>query len=226
VELEPDYPGSRLRLAGLLLQVNQPAEALKHFYYLFRQRPEDPAVLVGLACCHRALGQAEEGRPFLEKLLAQDPHQAEGLAALGQLELEAQKLPEAERWLRQAVTEAPFAPEAIHNLGRCLELLGKSEEAKKWRTHLQNIDKDIARLKQVTVQVQAAPHDPAPRWEAGVIFLRNGQDQDGLSWLASALQQDPNHQPTHLALADYYEKHQQPEAAARHRTQAGTSILR
>jgi tetratricopeptide (TPR) repeat protein len=221
VELEPDYPGSRLRLAGLLLQVNQPAEALKHYRYLFGQRPEDPAVLVGLARCHRALGQAEEGRPFLERLLAQEPHHAEGLAALGQLELESQRLAEAECWLCQAVAEDPSFPDAIHNLSRCLELLGKAEEAKKWRTRLQTIDKDFARLKQIVLQVQAAPHDPAPRYEAGVIFLRNGQDQDGLSWLASALQQDPDHQPTHQALADYYEKHQQTEKAAYHRAKVG-----
>jgi Tfp pilus assembly protein PilF len=69
--------------------------------------------------------------------------------------------------------------------------------------------------------IHAAPSDPAPRHEAGVILFRNGQEQEGLRWLASALQQDPNHRPTHELLVEYFEKHGQPEKAAQHRRLAG-----
>jgi Tfp pilus assembly protein PilF len=54
-----------------------------------------------------------------------------------------------------------------------------------------------------------------------VICLGNGQAQEGLRWLSGALQIDPQHGPTHQALADYYEKAGEPDLAARHRQQAG-----
>lgn len=53
------------------------------------------------------------------------------------------------------------------------------------------------------------------RYEAGMIFLRNGFTQDGLRWLYTALDADPNHRPTHQALADYFERTGE-EAQARH----------
>jgi Tfp pilus assembly protein PilF len=50
-----------------------------------------------------------------------------------------------------------------------------------------------------------------------MIFLKNGQDKEGLRWLASALQEDPAHRPTCQALADYYSRQGDAEAAERFR---------
>jgi hypothetical protein len=43
------------------------------------------------------------------------------------------------------------------------------------------------------------------RYEIGAAHLRYGNTEDGMMWLQSVLNIDPKHQPTHLALAEYYE---------------------
>ena len=75
------------------------------------------------------------------------------------------------------------------------------KNAKSLLDKLQEIDKQLARLGDLTRQVSESPHDPKPRTEAGIIFLRSGQVQEGLRWLASALQVDPQHRETRQALA-------------------------
>jgi Tfp pilus assembly protein PilF len=44
-----------------------------------------------------------------------------------------------------------------------------------------------------------------------------GQERQALHWLNQALQLDPDHQPTHRALAEYFEKAGDAEEAAAHR---------
>jgi Tfp pilus assembly protein PilF len=60
------------------------------------------------------------------------------------------------------------------------------------------------------------PRDPNLRYKAGRIFLDSRQDAEGLRWLSSALQEDPNHRPTHQLLADYYRKNGKTELAEEH----------
>jgi Tfp pilus assembly protein PilF len=57
----------------------------------------------------------------------------------------------------------------------------------------------------------------------GRILLRNGQESKGLLWLTSALQLDPQHQPSLRLLADYYERVGQPGVAHRYRRQIAHS---
>ena len=66
-------------------------------------------------------------------------------------------------------------------------------------------------------EVNQKPNDPALRYEAGMIFLRNGFTQDGLHWLSTALDVDPNHRPTHQALADHFERTGEQARARHHR---------
>jgi Tfp pilus assembly protein PilF len=101
-----------------------------------------------------------------------------------------------------------------------LQALGKTEEARPWEERLARVEADLVVVKKTMSQVLAAPLDPNPRRELGVIFLRNQQSKEGLRWLQSALQCDPRHRPTHQTLADYFEQHKQPELAAHHRQQA------
>jgi Tfp pilus assembly protein PilF len=44
------------------------------------------------------------------------------------------------------------------------------------------------------------------RVEIAQIFMRSGQEREGVIWLKGALQIDPNYPPALTALAEYYEK--------------------
>ena len=65
---------------------------------------------------------------------------------------------------------------------------------------------------------------PRVPYEIGSIFLRLGQERLGLDWLYRALAHDPNHRPTHQALAEYYAKKGDQERAAQHAQRAGVSL--
>jgi uncharacterized protein HemY len=46
---------------------------------------------------------------------------------------------------------------------------------------------DLKRLGQLTKEVLRQPHDPALRCEVGILFLRNGEEQEGVRWLHLAI---------------------------------------
>jgi predicted Zn-dependent protease len=221
VDLAPDRDDARLKLAEGLLDAHRALDAQLHFELLHQRRPDDPAVLLGLARCRLELGHADEARPLLDDLLAAHPDDALALGERGKLELAAGRPDEGERWLRLATAVFPYERALVYSYVQALQKLNKKEEAAAWATRLERIDEDLKRISEVMRAIHAAPNDPAPRHEVGVIFLRNGQEQEGLRWLANALQQDPNHRPTHELLAEYFEKHGQPEKAAQHRMVAG-----
>jgi Tfp pilus assembly protein PilF len=103
----------------------------------------------------------------------------------------------------------------LYNLYLCLQQQGKRDEAKETLAQLERVTADLRRLTELTKEVARGSRDPALRCEVGMIFLKNGQDKEGLRWLASALQEDPAHRPTCQALADYYARQGDVEAAER-----------
>jgi Tfp pilus assembly protein PilF len=75
---------------------------------------------------------------------------------------------------------------------------------------------------ELTEKLQKARHDPDIRSAIGRIFLRSGEEREGLAWLKTVLRLHPRHAPTHQALADYYEKRRQLALAEHHRSLAAT----
>lgn len=223
VELNPESDTARLRLAECLVRYEKTAEAAEHFERLLDSQPTNPRVLLGLARCRRGAGRGAEAEALLGRLLDYYPNQPEALCERGKLSLEAGRAPEAEQWLRRSLALAPFDREANHNLVQSLLSQGKGEEARSHQARLDRITADFQRAADVARLAAAEPKDPALRHEMGVLLMRNGQEQQGLRWLDTALRVDPRHQPTHATLADYFERRGQPQEAARHRALAGPS---
>jgi predicted Zn-dependent protease len=217
LELDPDNDEARLRLAEVLVAADEAAEALPHFERLRERQPWNPPVFLGLARCRHAAGQLDEAEELLEAVLSRYPQDAPALTERGQLALEQGRTAEAERWLRQALAVAPANPLANYALAQCLQRDGRLNEAEKYLKTFRRIEADVRRLKQLVPQVLRAPHDPALRYEVGMIFLNNHRTEDGLAWLAGALREDPRHRPTHRALAEHYERAGNAALAARHR---------
>jgi Tfp pilus assembly protein PilF len=216
VELDPDNDDARLKLAGMLTDAH-PLEALEHFEILRPRLGDTPAVLGGLACCRRLLNQPDEARRLLEQLLAQDPRNGRALGERGRLAMQVESAAKAEPWFRQALDEMPREIDLHYGLYKCLEGQGKHAEASEVLVKLKRLEADLDRLRDVTRQIAEHPHDPDLRFEAGVIQIRNGLEVEGVRWLESALREDPSHAASHRALADYYERSNDRERAARHR---------
>ncbi len=220
IQLDPARDDARMRLAEMLAHVHQPEEAAQHFALLSDSQRYHLPALLGLARCRRLLGQPEDARELLGIFLKLSPKDAGALSERGRLALETGQPGEAEHWLNKAVAAAPYERETVYALYLCLQQLGKPVEAKECLARLDAIETQLKRLRELTRKIAETPHDPALRYEAGVIFLRTGQDKEGVRWLMSALQEDPQHSLTHQALADYYQRAGDPEQADWHRRQA------
>jgi tetratricopeptide (TPR) repeat protein len=216
IALAPDDDAARLRFAENLLIVGPPSEALGQFEILRMRLGDSPAVLLGLAKSRRQLGETEEARRLLDALLKDQPRHAAALVERGKVALEQERTAEAESFLRQAVDLSPHDREGHHNLSIALRSQGREDEAEKETARAQEIDADLRHLDRVTKAVIKSPGDAALRCEAALLFLRNGEEQEGVRWLMFALRLDPGCVAAHRALAEHYRKTGQTELADRH----------
>jgi tetratricopeptide (TPR) repeat protein len=201
LESDPENLDARLRLADLLLtRAQEPEEALKHFERARDRRPDDPAVLLGLAVAHRRFGHTAEARDFLDRLLAAHPDDPRGLSERGRLALEEDDPAGAERWLRRAVALAPDDREALHSFIRALRANGKGDEANELEPRLKKLTADLGRYAEIVAALGSDSKNVALRVEAGQICLRYGRKNEGRRWLIAALNIDPFSEDARAAL--------------------------
>jgi predicted Zn-dependent protease len=220
--LDPDHAEARLRLAEILAHTRQPEEAIEHFQWLLDREPANPTALLGLARCQHLLGNPVEALRLLDTLLNASPDHADALSVRGEIALECGQPADAEIWLRRAVSLKPYEYQPTYSLCQCLRQQHKLAEAEKYQGKAKEIDAQQRRVGELLRQIGETPHDPALRHEVGAIILRSGQVVDGLRWLDSALQEDPDFPPAHQILADYYESIGDRVEAARHRAASQT----
>ncbi len=201
VAAHPRDDRARLRLADTLLIAGTPEEALEQYEHLAQRWPEKFEVRFGLARCRRRLGQLEEARQELDALPADGPEYGELFWERGLLALDQSRPQDAEPALRRAASLRPHDRRICYSLSRCLLELGQREEAQTWSARADQLDADVRRLHQVCQEVQQRPNDATLRCEGGLLFLRNGEQLEGLRWLRLALRLDPNCSAARQALA-------------------------
>jgi predicted Zn-dependent protease len=192
VAAHPRDDRARLRLADTLLIVGTPEEALEQYQVLAERWPKKIEVRFGIARCKRRLGRIEEAGRELEAIVSEGPDNGEVLWERGLVALDRRRPEEAEPWLRRAAKVRPHDRRICYGLSRCLLELDKREEAQAWSARAEQLDADLRRLHQVCQEVMQRPNDAALRCEGGLLFLRNGEQPEGLRWLRLALQLDPD----------------------------------
>jgi Tfp pilus assembly protein PilF len=202
LELRPENDAYRKRLALFLLYLNNAPEALPHLEQLHARQPDDPDVLVGLAQCRIAAGEAGAGRVLLRRALAVRPGHVQGLAEAAKLAL-LDGQPARARALARKALEAEPSDRAVNYLYyQCLLRCGKTEDARVQEAHFKILEKDLNRLEHILRNDLAEnPQNPDNYCELGQIFSRHGRPDLGLYWYRHALALNPDHRPTHLALS-------------------------
>jgi predicted Zn-dependent protease len=221
VELAPHRTLFRVALAGALVQGGQPAEAWPFFQQLQGEAPTNPDVLLGTARCLRGLNRPSEALPFLDALLRDHPDLADGWAERGRAHADQGDHAEAVRCLRKALALQPGSYAIAYSLFTALREQGNDREANAILAGVEQAKSDALRLQELTLQQASQPRNASLRYEMAMIYLRKKADKEALQWFAVALSLDPNHRPTHQALADYYMKQGNTQAAAYHRERAG-----
>ena len=227
-ELDPTYFAAAYELAEILFAQNRHREAFSYYELCAVGCETKIEAQIGQAKCWKVLDQSGRARNILQDVLAQNPSLTEALFELGQLDLEVSRFAEAVRWLRQAHRQRPHDLAYRYALATALRGAGELKQAQTQFRHLNLAQEALARAQGLTDHVAAKPDDVKSRHEIGQIYLEYGSAEKGVVWLLSVLDYDPQHTPTHEALAAHFESraHESPEfakLAQEHRTQATTT---
>lgn len=221
LEKSPRRTDARLRLCGVLVRQQDFARAERELLRCLDERPLDLQVQVEWAGYLFAVGRLDEAQNAFQQILIRAPDNEEALRRMGQIELAAQRPEEALRWLRPAVEKNPCDVAVRNVLAQALQAAGRSTEAE---THLQYVEKAERELRQLDFwlpEVLERPGDVSLRYKIGITVLRYRSAADGVRWLKTVLEIEPDHHETHRALAEYYAQLEDLPAAERHRQRAG-----
>ncbi len=218
LEIDPELDEARDRLAQMLLDINQPAEALPHIEYLRRRRPNDSGLAVLLAQCLDLLGRQEEAERLLDEVLARHPDFGAALGLRGKLALQAGQYAEAETWLRRAQERGPGGDTSLLPAQqKCLFQSGQTDKAQALMPQVKQAQEDMERLdKLVAEDIQDHPDNADAQYEVGTILLRMGVYDEGLRRLENATRLNPRHVKAHEALAEFYQRTGEARKAAEH----------
>jgi tetratricopeptide (TPR) repeat protein len=220
LELDPDVAEVRLRVAELLLEDNQPGRALPHLEKLTRSAPDGlrAKVRARLGQCRLLQGDSPAARQLLEAAVEQLADDVPLLLHLGKLELQEDRPARAESWLRRAWKVDPMDTEVQFNLACSLEHQLRWEEAAVFLKHYADQMAVLQRTKELLKDPsRASGKEPVASTEVGVMLLKMGYERQGLKWLEQALLRDPNYQPAHRTLAEFYAQKGDTQRAAAHR---------
>ena len=223
LELDPDNEEARSAFVDSLLDSKQPAEAAQSLEVLLHRQPDNLAFQVKLARCRNELGQSAEAAVALDGILTVHPEYVPALTERGKVAIDQGNFDDAERWLRKSLAHKPSDQYTNLLLHQCLLQARKTEAAKVQEAKLRDIENALKRLIEIgNKDMSLRPRDPALHCELGTIFFQLGQDDLGVRWMQSALQQNPSFRPAHQALADHYQHVGDHDRAAYHRQQAAS----
>jgi tetratricopeptide (TPR) repeat protein len=215
LKILPDSMTARLWCADSHLALHDFEEALDNYELYRKMAPGDREALFAIAECQFSLGQPE-ARATLENLLAKDPRHEGGLLLSAKIDLVEDAPDKALVHLRQALAISPRDPQVLQALTGTLRQLQRREEANQMEKQYRRLLDQAQQLTQLKEKILSQPEDATLRYQAGALSLEMGREKEAADWFQSVFWIDPNHRPTHLALADYWKKHSQPERAAYH----------
>ncbi|MBI5757243.1 MAG: tetratricopeptide repeat protein [Planctomycetales bacterium] len=221
LRLAPHRKDIRQDLADLLVTLHEFGEAEQLFRKSLQNDSENPELLIGLGTCLVERGDMLAGRQAFERALRKAPNLHTARLALGRLELKLDHASEAITLLSPLATERAYDSAVRFSLALALQAAGRSDEAKE---HFQFVDKAqraIDRMQFLMDEAKKKTDDAEVRYQIGMICLKYESPTNGVKWLLSVLNLQPDHQPTHAALAQYYRSLGNERLAVEHERQAG-----
>lgn len=217
LELNPADRGLRLNVLQFMFDEKSPASDIQAVLQpLEPETSNDPEVLVMAGRLAELEGHLNKARDSYDRALAANPQFASAWHERGRLELELGVPAEGLKFLQQALEISPHDPDYLYSYHRALAVTGQAEEAQKMLAKWTQAVEDLKKMRELTRMIAQEPSKADLRYEAGMLFLRNGQTQEGLRWLRSAIQIQPNHKPSHQLLAEHFRKTNQPALAEPH----------
>jgi tetratricopeptide (TPR) repeat protein len=217
LELEPGRIEARFALATSLIKLGQLQEAESHLARVVQEDPENIEAKIVWAQSVGKLGNPDEAKRQLAELLNEHPQRVEVLLELGNLELGTNQPQEALEHLRQAAKRKPESREVAYAYAKALQANGRTAEAAKWFKFVDQATKPLMDLNKLIDQLMREPENLDVRFQIAAITWKYKSRDEGEKWFLSLLRINPQHAPTHAALAIHYAASGDSQRAAQHR---------
>ncbi len=218
---DPELTEAWLALAGGLAKLEQWPEAIQFYERFLEQFSDDIPASRGYGSCLRQHGKLAEAEQVLQRLLKADPDDQVTQLEMARLEVDQGKPVEAAARLQPLAKQRPWDAEVRYVLGVALQDTDRIDDAKAHFAFVAEARKQMARVPMLADRAGQQPENVALRHELGVILIKFHDPERGIAWLEAALTLDPKHRPTHLALAEHYERVGDTSQAEKHRALAG-----
>lgn len=213
--LAPHDVTARHRLAKSLMQLSDLDQAAAELQQCLDARPQDPEIRTTWAECLDQQGETNRARAVLAQLVAQFPEHFAARRLLGEIEL-SHGLPErAVPHLESAARLRPYDTTTRNALGRALRALGRAAEAEPHFDYVAEAEESLGRMERQLRLVLERPDDVQLRYEIATTLLKYGSPDDGVRWLRTVLQIQPDHEAALAAMAAFAGSSPSPDAAQR-----------
>lgn len=207
LDLAPAHAEAAVGLADVLVAKNQFEEALRWYRKGETGAPQNRQARLGAARCLEALGKRDEARQVLTALAEEFPASSPVLFALARIELEERNDSRARELLEGALAGDPHNAGIQTALAAALRRGGEIEAAEAYSREAQKSAAAKVRAERLQHKINAQPDDVALRYELGALQLERGSEREGVMWLKSVLELQPDHKLAREALDRYERQH-------------------
>jgi tetratricopeptide (TPR) repeat protein len=201
LELDPTHDDARFRLAEAQIRQLKFSEAESNLSALTSRTPE---VIASLAHCMAQQGRLGEALASLQSANESFRGNVGVLAELGRLQLMQGDYASALAALEDALKIQPENTEFRYAYAQALRNSGRETEAIEHFDRVNQATTALRDLARITRQVVSDPENIEARFKVAEITWRWKSRRDGLAWLLSVLDYEPNHRATHALLAEHY----------------------
>jgi tetratricopeptide (TPR) repeat protein len=203
---DPEQPEALLGLADELARQFKHEESISLYQKYVNLRPDDPTGHLGVGKAAVGLGNLGlAGREF-DRALELAPENAIAHKERAKIDLQTGDLNNALKHLDQSIKVQPYDPTVRYSRKMTLTRLGKNVEAAAEQKAIDDLKADIARVENWQKSLENRPKDENLQYQIAKWMFEHSYDAEGLKWSKKILFDHPNHLPTRLLLADYYDR--------------------
>jgi tetratricopeptide (TPR) repeat protein len=193
LEIAPYLTAMRRQLAQVLFESGDFQTAVSELRICSQEDPKDIAVHVLMAQCAHAENDFGTALAELDRVLQDSPNHLLARRLRGMIQLESGDKNSALSDLEYVSSTDPRDLIAREAYARTLQLLGRSAEAKQQFEFVATATKEEAQTGRLIRQVLADPKNAELRFEIGMRLVKFGSAVDGVRWLRTVLEIEPDH---------------------------------
>jgi predicted Zn-dependent protease len=197
---DPASSEAAIRMADVLVELRKFEEAIDWYRKGQMEAVQNLQARLGVAHCLDALGKRDEARQSLTALATDYPSSPPVMFALAQFELTARSDVRARELLERAFRLDPYNPAICTALAGILHRAGEVDEAETLSCKARHLVAENTRAGQLLEGIIGQPEDVDIRFELGTMQLERGNHREGVMWLKSVLELQPDHAGAREAL--------------------------